>query len=269
MMKRGLVIVPDESDHPIDVRGTTRRFLGYLASYRLQIVLTILGSIGLSLLTLLPAILTRYIVNDFIPQSNLVRIIQVGVVMVVGYGIRTYLVINNQYLITWVGQQLVYELGKELFEHVQRLPMSFHERVETGQIMSRITNDVGSLQQALLGGAVTSVVSIINLIVYLVVLLALNWQMTVLILVTVPGLVATSVIISSLLRVRFREVQAQVADVTAALEEGVAGVRVTKAFAREDYSIAQFAVTTHDNFNASMRAGEVQAVYGPIVQLIG
>ncbi len=269
MKARSLVSSLEEFDRPVDVRGTTQRFLGYIGVYRVQIILVILGSIGLSLLTLLPAILTRYIVDDFIPQSNVMRVIQVGILMAVGYAVRTYLVVTNQYLITWVGQQLVYDLGKELFEHIQRLPMSFHERMETGQIMSRITNDVGSLQQALLGGAVTSVVSIINLVVYLAVLMILNWQMTLLILVTVPALVVTSIIISSQLRLRFREAQARVAEVTAALEEGVAGVRVTKAFAREDYSIAQFAATTHANYVISVKAGELQSIYGPITQVIG
>lgn len=260
---------PLAADRPVDVRGTLRRLAGYLAPYRLLIALSIAASIGLSLLTLLPAMLTREIIDTVIPSNSAAQALSVGLLLALVYAVRAVTVVVNQYMITWIGQQLVYNLSKELFGHVQRLPMRFHESMETGQIMSRVTNDVGSLQQALLGGAVTAAVSVLNLVVYLVVLLFLNWQMTLLILATVPATVASSVIVSSLLRPRYRDVQAKIGAVTASLQENVAGIRVSKAFAREERSIAQFAERTQDNYDASTRTARIQAGYGPTTQLIG
>jgi ATP-binding cassette, subfamily B, bacterial MsbA len=260
---------PIAADRPVDVRGTVRRLAGYLAPYRLLIALSIAASIGLSLLTLLPAMLTRQIIDTVIPSNDAAQALAVGLLLALVYAVRAVMIVVNQYIITWVGQQLVYNLSKELFGHVQRLPMRFHESMETGQIMSRVTNDVGSLQQALLGGAVNAAVSVLNLAVYLVVLMALNWQMTLLILTTVPATVATSILVSGALRPRYRDVQAKIGAVTASLQENVAGIRVSKAFARELRSIAQFAERTQDNYDASTRTARIQAGYGPTTQLIG
>ena len=257
------------ADRPVDVRGTLRRLAGYLAPYRLLIIFSIAASIGLSLLTLLPAMLTRQIIDTVIPSNSAAQALSVGLLLALVYAVRAVLVVVNQYIITWVGQQLVYTLSKVLFSHVQRLPMRFHERMETGQIMSRVTNDVGSLQQALLGGAVNAAVSVLNLAVYLVVLLLLSWQMTLLILTTVPATVATSIMVSGALRPHYRDVQAKIGAVTASLQENVAGIRVSKAFAREQRSIAQFAERTQDNYDASTRTARIQAGYGPTAQLIG
>ncbi|HEY8742928.1 MAG TPA: ABC transporter transmembrane domain-containing protein, partial [Chloroflexota bacterium] len=256
-------------DRSVDVNGTLRRLAGYLAPHRLLIVLSIIASIGLSLLTLLPAMLTRTIIDTVIPSNSAAQALEVGLLLALVYAVRAVMIVVNQYIITWVGQQLVYNLSKELFGHVQRLPMRFHEQMETGQIMSRVTNDVGSLQQALLGGAVNAAVSVLNLVVYLVVLLLLDWQMTLLILTTVPATVATSIMVSSALRPRYRDVQAKIGAVTASLQENVAGIRVSKAFAREQRSIAQFAEAIQDNYDASTRTARIQSGYGPTTQLIG
>jgi subfamily B ATP-binding cassette protein MsbA len=257
------------ADRPVDVNGTLRRLAGYLAPYHLLILLSIVASIGLSLLTLLPAMLTRTIIDTVIPSNSAAQALEVGLLLALVYAVRAVMIVVNQYIITWVGQQLVYNLSKELFGHVQRLPMRFHESMETGQIMSRVTNDVGSLQQALLGGAVNAAVSVLNLVVYLVVLLLLDWQMTLLILTTVPATVATSIMVSGALRPLYRDVQAKIGAVTASLQENVAGIRVSKAFAREQRSITQFAERIQDNYDASTRTARIQAGYGPTTQLIG
>ncbi len=256
---------PDEN---VDMGSTMSRLIGFLAPHRTAVVVSVVASAGIAFLTLLPAMLTREIVDTIIPQSDTTRALQIGLFLSLSYVVRAGLIILNQWLVTFVGQQIVYELAQTLFRHLQRLPIRFHESLETGQIMSRVTNDVGAVQQALLGGGVNAAVSALNLAVYLVVLLILDWQMTLLLLTTIPATIVTSYVISTMLRWNYRNVQAKMGFVTAALQEAIAGIKVTKAFAREDYSIDQFSARNQDSYIAGERAAVVQSGYGPLTQVI-
>ncbi|HEV7216437.1 MAG TPA: hypothetical protein VGP33_15080, partial [Chloroflexota bacterium] len=108
---------PLAADRAVDVGSTLRRLAGYLAPYRLLIALSILASIGLSLLTLLPAMLTRQIIDTVIPSNSAAQALSIGLLLALVYAVRAVMVVVNQYIITWVGQQLVYNLSKELFGH--------------------------------------------------------------------------------------------------------------------------------------------------------
>jgi ABC-type multidrug transport system fused ATPase/permease subunit len=151
---------------------------------------------------------------------------------------------------------------------VQRLSLRFYEKREAGDIMSRLTNDINVLQQTLYGSTVSSIVGVLNLGVYFVILLGLNWRLTLLIVCTAPAMVVASSLTAALLRPRYRRVQEKAAAVNTVLQENIAGVRVSKAFAREDVSTRKFEDRNRESRDAALQTRAIQSLSGPAIQLI-
>ena len=144
-------------------------------------------------------------------------------------------------------------MGRDLFEHIQRLSLRFFERWGTGEIISRMTNDIHVLQQAINGGTIDPIVGVFNMVAFAIIMLLLNWQLALLVFVTAPALVVASAITAEMLRVRYRAVQEKSAEVNNVLQENISGVRVSKAFAREGDAAPRASTTENrGNLRANM-----------------
>jgi len=231
------------------------------------------GIAGLSLvavsgLQLVPPWVTRWVIDDIIPRQEVALLLAAALSLVLLHFARGALSFINRYLIAWVGQHVLYLLGRDLFGHVQRLSLRFYEKRAAGDIMSRLTNDIQVLQQTLYGNTVSSIVGILNLFIYFFILLGLNWRLTLLMICTTPAMVAGGVITASILRPRYRRVQERVAAVNTVLQENISGVRVSKAFARESESIRQFEDRNRESMQASLDTTAIQSVSSPTIQMI-
>ncbi|NBX47181.1 MAG: ABC transporter ATP-binding protein [Chloroflexi bacterium] len=179
---------------------------------------------------------------------------------VFGYGQRYY--------ISFASQQLVYRVTRNLFEHIERLSLRFYERNSTGEIISRITNDIQAMQQAINGGTIMAFVGLLNMFAFGVIMLALQWKLALLVFLTVPILVGASQYSANKLRDRYLRVQEKAADVNNVLSENISGMRVAKAFAQEGRQRQRFSSENRGNLDANMSTASVQAVATPAIQMI-
>jgi ATP-binding cassette, subfamily B, bacterial MsbA len=250
------------------VRGTLVRLFAYARPYYVHWAVAAATLAGASALQLVPPWITKHVIDDVIPAQDQPQLLWAAGALVALHLLRGAMAFFNRYVVTWVGQHVLYEIGKDLFQHVQRLSLRFYEKREAGEIMSRLTNDINALQQTLAGNTVGSVVGVLNLAIYLVILLSLNWRLTLLIVCTAPAMVVASSISASILRPRYRRVQEKAAAVNAVLQENISGMRVNKAFAREDVSIRRFEERNRESVQAALGTRAVQSVTGPTIQLI-
>jgi ABC-type multidrug transport system fused ATPase/permease subunit len=222
-----------------------------------------------SALQMVPPYLTRYVVDNVIPSARggLIPLIVVGLIIV--HGLRYVLMYVSRIAVSNVSQQLVYAMAKRLFEHIQRLSLKFFEREGTGEIISRSTSDINVLQQAMQGGVVQAGAGLFNMVAYALVLLVLDWRLSLLVYASLPLLVMASYISSEMLRVRYVKVQEKISGINAVLAENITGARVAKAFAREDEQSAKFVDRNRQNLDANMATAMVQAVSGPLIQFVG
>jgi subfamily B ATP-binding cassette protein MsbA len=253
-----------------DARGTLRRLWSYMAPHRAIIVAAAGAILVVSGLSMLPPWLAKYVIDDVISRpNNAGRVLaQIGGALLVIHVARAVLTYANRYAIAWVGQKVVLSIGKDMFERLERLPLKYFEKQESGQTMSRLVNDVNAVQQAVMGPTVNAAVGIVDMSIYLVIMATLNWRLTLMIAATVPALAVTTRILSDILRVRYRKVQESAARVTAVLQENVAGVRVARAFARERTDLQRFESQNRQNMGANMEAVRVQAFATPTMQMI-
>jgi subfamily B ATP-binding cassette protein MsbA len=222
-----------------------------------------------SALQMVPPYLTRYVVDHVIPEQRSQLIPLIVVTMVLVFAGRYVLMYMSRIAVSNVSQQLVYIMARRLFEHIQRLSLKFYEAQGTGEIISRSTSDINVLQQAMQGGVVQAGAGLFSMVAYAVVLLVLDWKLALLVYASLPLLVMASYLSSEMLRVRYIKVQEKISGVNAVLAENIVGVRVAKAFAREEQSSARFVDRNRQNLEANMSTAMVQAISGPAIQLVG
>ena len=118
---------------------------------------------------------------------------------------------------------MIYDIGRDMFRRLVRHSMGFFESQRTGETVSRLTSDVQALQQALQGQVLNALFGLFTMVIYLVVMLTLEWRLTLIILSVVPIMLLASVVSARMLRVRYRRVQETVANINTAIEENVSG----------------------------------------------
>jgi ATP-binding cassette subfamily B protein/subfamily B ATP-binding cassette protein MsbA len=138
------------------------------------------------------------------------------------------------YLMGWVGQKVLARLRNEVFAKIQALSLSYFDRHDAGDLMSRLTNDVDVLNQLLGGGLVQMLSGIFQMAAIVVAMIVLNWQLALASFLVIPAMVLVINFLAKRARTAFRETRETIGDVNVELEEKISGVRVAQAFSREE-----------------------------------
>lgn len=173
------------------------------------------------------------------------------------------------YLTSWAGNHVLRELQVEVFSKMQQLSLGYYSRHESGQLMSRITNDASTIQQAVSFALVQvlSSILVIGWIAYTMV--AYNWAYGLLSLAVVPVMAITTLWFSDQARRAFRKTRQEIGNVNAELEEGISGVREVQAFSRESANIENFKQSNAANRDANIRAVSYTAALAPTLEALG
>ncbi|MBI3972474.1 MAG: ABC transporter ATP-binding protein [Chloroflexi bacterium] len=173
------------------------------------------------------------------------------------------------YLMSWAGQHVLRNLRNKLFRHLHQLSLGFYSRNEAGAIMSRITNDTDTLQQAL-SFALVSVTSGGLLIVWILIkMLALSVPYALVSMTVLPLMLVATLWLSSQARKAFRTTRVKIGEVNADLQETISGVREVQAFGREQANIQSFRDTNAANRDANIRAVSYTAALAPSLEALG
>jgi ATP-binding cassette subfamily B protein len=220
--------------------GALRRALAYLRSYTWEsgaAVLSLLLVSGANLAT--PLLIGRAIDEGIGPRRLGVVFVVVGwlVGLALARGLFTFL---QGYLAERASQGVAYDLRDALFERIERLSFSYYDRVQTGQLVTRLTSDVEQIRSFAGSGVVQLANAVVMLIGTTVLLLYLDWQLALVALAIVPIIAVLLVRFVGRIRPLFREVQQTLGKLNTVLQEDLLGVRVIRAFAREDYETARY-----------------------------
>jgi ATP-binding cassette, subfamily B, bacterial MsbA len=247
---------------------TAKRLGGLVGQFKRHLIFALIAVFISSGLQMLMPWAFKHVIDSTIPSGNGAELLWIGAGLVIMQVARYGLTYTERYLLILVAQQLVYQLAKDLFEHIQRLSLRFFERWGTGEIISRITNELQALQQMVNGGTVRAMAGMVNMLAFAIIMLLLNWQLALLVYATVPLMLLASVITGEKLRVRYLHVQEKIADVNNVLQENISGVRVSKAFAQEREQRQRFQRENQGNLQANLSTAGVQAVATPVIQMI-
>jgi subfamily B ATP-binding cassette protein MsbA len=175
----------------------------------------------------------------------------------------------QSYFLTYVGERVMADLRLQTYEHIQRMSLRFFSDRHVGEITSRVTNDVTTIQSVTTVNIATFLQNLVTFAGGLSLMLFLSVRLTLLTMVVVPGMLLAGFYFGRRIRGISTEVQDRMANATAVLEETVAGIRVVQSFAREPYEIKRFRQAIEEAFRTSMRRTRVRSTFLPIVSFLG
>lgn len=255
----------------------TRRLMQYLRPYRLHVVLAVSFTLGITALEILGPFLfsvgiDRYIIPGF--DGRIARTAAVlGLVWVAAaYAGSILASFGLQYvqvrIMQWVGQETMYDLRKEIFEHLQRLPMSFFDRSPIGRLVTRSTTDVDALNDLFASGVVAMLNDFVLLFAMAVVLFKWHAMLALATFSPLPFMILLTYFFRNRVRDANRRIRTAIARINAFLQEHVSGMAVVQLFNREEKSRAKFAELNHTHMVAYKDAIDAFAFFYPGVEFL-
>lgn len=247
-----------------NTRNTLRRMASYLRPFRSQMLVVSLFVTVSTFLRLYGPYLLGQAIDGFIVVGNAegLRNLAIGILSVyVGAGATATI---QGLIMVRLGQRFVSDIRANLFDHLQTMSMTFHDRNQVGDLMSRITNDSEAINRTLSNGLIEFVSNILLLGGTFVAMLLLNWQLALAMFVVMPLMLYITGEVTRRSRVAFRTVQRNLGALNAVMEENIAGARVVQAFAREEEVFATFHEVNSTYRKAGMTADIITAALGPM-----
>lgn len=244
------------------------RILGYLGKYKWLVVVAYTAMfIGLGAVLLIPR-LVQYVIDEGIGNGdNRVVMIGAGLILLtaIGQGIFTYV---RSYLFQALAERVATDLRAEYYEHLQTLPFSYYDKAQSGQLMSRGSEDINSIRRFLMFSMRMGVYATMMLVIIVVILFSTHATLAALSLLVMPFLILVAVHLGRTIRPMFNRVQQQFGEMSTVMQENLAGARVVRVFAKEDNEIEKFSNSLVELFNRQMKAISTWALYFPAMAFL-
>lgn len=202
-------------------------------------------------------------------QSDAERLLFSAAAIIVLFAvIRGIFSFVQAYMAESVSQGIAFDFRNEIFAKIQRLSFSYHDKHQTGQLMIRATDDVEKVRLFIAQGLVLAVQALILLVVTLIILFVTNWKLTLVILPTLPIALVLFMVFGAVTQPLFAQAQIKISRMNTVLQESLAGLKVVKAFAREDYEQERFNSAATDVMRQNIAISRTMAFLFPLVFLI-
>ena len=268
-MMHGMQRIASTSDEHAENRSeVVFRLISYLKPYWL----TVMGALIFTLVNaatqgLAPFLVGRAI-DEFITQDDLNGLTRVVILVIIVYIVGMFSMRFQTYLMASSGQRVLADMRQQVIEKVETLSLQYLERKESGDLMSRLVNDIDSINAFLSQGLAQSIGALFALVGIIVAMFLLNWQLALAVLAIVPLMLLATTFFARRARQAFRRTRTTIGDVSADLQEELGGVKVTQAFNRGDLNIRRFIERNAANRDANVNANAITSAFAPTMDVL-
>ncbi|MFZ3578005.1 ABC transporter ATP-binding protein [Virgibacillus sp. DJP39] len=227
--------------------SSIKQYMQFVKPYRGKIVWTVLIGIVKFAIPLLMPLILKYIIDDIINEKNMTDSAKTSELLwIMGGAFVIFLILRppveyiRQYLAQWVGNKILFDIRDRLFDHIQKLSLRFYSQTKTGEIISRVINDVEQTKNFVLTGLMNIWLDIITILIAICIMLTMDVGLTLVSIILFPLFGFSIKYFYGRLRRLTRDRSQALAEVQGHLHERVQGVPVTRSFALEDYEQGQF-----------------------------
>jgi len=259
-----------------------RRLLSYLRPYRGAVALALVSMLALSGLQVIGPLLTKVAVDWYlVPVSKppapwdawlshdpRLGLAQIALLYLLVIAATFALGFAEAYLMQWTGQRAMYDLRRQLMEHLHRADLAFYDRNPVGRLVTRVTTDVDALNELLASGLVTILGDLLSLSLVLVVMLRLSPGLTLALLAVMPLIVGVTLLFRRRVMASYRRIRAAIARINAYLQEHITGMTVVQLFNREARSLERFREINRDHMLAYKDAITAYGWFYPAVEFL-
>ena len=244
------------------------RFFPFLRPYLSHMALAGALIMGVAVLNLTLLRLAGQLWDVVTVQRNVTLMTRTILVFLGIAVVQSVMAMGQSYLTTRLSQQIIADFRTHLFRHVHTLSLSFFARRRTGEILSRLMNDVGVIQRLVTDTPIDSAKHVVTLIGGLAFLFYMNWKLCLLIVVLLPILVLVARIFGKRLKTLSTQIQDQTASVSTLIEEAISGIRVVKSFVQTDREAGRFGLALRQLVAQAIQRANVLSVFIPTITLL-
>ena len=263
-----------------------RRLLGYLSPYRKVTVMAFVSIIGASFLQVIPPYLLKVEVDRYLDVGRGAPVVsfldlwlssdpRVGIFQIVLLIFLPVLLLTfalefvQTYTMQLVGQKIMFDLRREVFAHLQRLPLSFFDKNPTGRLVTRVTADIDVLNDLFASGVVAIFGDFFTLFGIIIVMLTINWRIALMTFAVLPLIVLTTMAFRRVVRESYRRIRTALARINAYLQEHLSGIAVVQLLNREERSFEEFETINRDHLKAYKDSILAYGLFYPAVEYFG
>lgn len=247
-----------------------RGLVQFLRPYYGQILISLVFMIIVTSASVSGPYFVKLAIDEGIAKNDLVALRNIALIY---FGVSLIQVVTNiarVRLMSRVGQHVLYDVRMQMFNHLQKLSLSFYNRYSVGRVITRVINDVGTLREFVTWATLAIVRDLLAIIGTLVAMLSLNLRLSLLTFTVLPLMIIATILFRRAARRNYRKVRAAVSWTNSVLAENVNGVRVVQAFSRQGHNYRNFRDYVNRYFlERSLDAAKVASVFTPIVDVLG
>lgn len=232
-MARNKFDVDETLETPFDIRHL-KRALVYVKKYKGKMILALSLSALSVIIGLFSPVITQYALDNSIPNKNIPELILMAALLAASIIVSVIFATVRSRIMTAVGQDIIFDIRTDLFEHLQRLSFEYYDSRPHGKILVRVINYVNSVSDILSNGIINFILEIFNLVFIVIFMFAMHWQMALVIMAGVPLLALIIMLIKKRQRRAWQAVNNKSSNLHAYLHEGLVGAKVTQLFVREE-----------------------------------
>jgi ATP-binding cassette subfamily B multidrug efflux pump len=252
-----------------DPRSTLIRLIPYLSHFKAGLVMVFVFVLIYTVLGLIGPYLMGVAIDRFIVTKNLAGLPQIALWMLIAYLLNNLFQAMANWIMAEISQRALKQIRRDLFGHLQTLPLSFFDRNPAGELMSRLTNDIDAINQAVSQNVTSLVASVLSMVGILVAMFLLDWRLALVSLLVVPIMLWFTEFVARYTRKGFEQLQKHLGELNGVMEETISGQKVVKAFRRNESVIATFRQRNQEVYRAGIYANTYALLLMPLTTVLG
>jgi ATP-binding cassette subfamily B protein len=260
---------PGKIEKAKNPRSAIQRLLNYLSPFKLKLVLVLIFVVIYTLLGLAGPFLMGRAIDQFIAVRQLSGLGTIALLMLLAYILNNLFQAVANWVMADVSQRALKLLRKDLFTHLQDLPLSFFDRNPAGELMSRLTNDIDAINQAVSQNVTSLIASILSMVGIIITMFLLDFWLALASVLVVPIMFWFTNFVAHYTRKGYQELQKHLGELNAVMEESISGEKVIKAFRRNESVIENFRRRNQQVFKAGVTANSYALLLMPLTNVLG
>lgn len=246
-----------------------KRLVVYLKPYTGYILVAVVLLLLSAMARLVGPYLTKVAIDRYILPENYEGLLDISILFVVILVLQSAVTYGQMYLMQWIGQHVMYDIRRQMINHLQRLSVRFYDRNPVGRLVTRVTSDVESLNEVLTSGVVAIFGDLFTLIGIVIVMLSINVELSLVTFSVLPPLFYVTFLFRGRVRESFRNIRKRIARINSYLQENISGMYIVQLFSREEKNFRNFDVLNQAHLDAFLRTIFYFSIFYPTVEFIG
>lgn len=252
-----------------DPRGTLTRLASYFSEFRALLSVVAASIVVYTLLGLVGPYLMGVALDQFISKRDASGLTRIALLMLAAFLASNVFQAGSSWLMAGVSQRALKKLRRELFQHLQTLPMDFFERNPSGELMSRLTNDIDAINQAVAQNITSLLASVLSMVGILVAMFVLDRWLALASLLVVPIMLWFTRWVAVFTRKGFKDLQKHLGKLNGVMEESIGGQKTVTIFRRNESVIAAFRAENEGVYRAGVQANTYALLLMPLTSVLG